>query len=103
MLYVFIVWAIKVLLCFASFHTIILTKKKEKKREKKEKRKPCFRRAMAFCQGFLEKYDPTKEVWRFLQKPVGLDLEKTTRKASREARLSLLYFFIFENSIVFSH
>jgi hypothetical protein len=43
----------------------------------------------------LEKYYPTKEVWRFLQKPVGLDLEKTLWEASREARLSLLTFFVF--------
>jgi len=48
----------------------------------------------------LEKYYPTKEVWRFLQKPVGLDLEKTLWEATREARLSLLYFFIFEKSII---
>jgi hypothetical protein len=48
----------------------------------------------------LEKYYPTKEVWRFLQKPVGLDLDKTLWEATREARLSLLYFFIFEKSII---
>ena len=54
--------------------TNIFQRKKKKNGKKKEKRKPFIRRAGLFCQGFLEKYYPTKEVWRFFQKPKGLDL-----------------------------
>jgi len=31
------------------------------------------------CQGFLEKYYPRHEGWRFFQKPVGLDLDDPGR------------------------
>ncbi|MDX2190417.1 MAG: hypothetical protein SFY32_11185 [Bacteroidota bacterium] len=52
----------------------IFSKERRKKPEKKEKRKPFLSEACRDCQGFLEKYYPTKEGWRFFQKPEGLDL-----------------------------
>jgi len=78
-----------------------LTKKKEKKREKKEKRKPFNRRGDGVCQCFLEKYYPTKEVWRFLQKPAGLDIDKPYRLVLCAPRLTCFPFLFFKIPNIF--
>jgi len=44
----------------------------------------------------LEKYYPTKEVWRFFQKPKGLDLDKTMseRNEGSPPIFAVLFYFL---------
>jgi len=42
--------------------------KRRRKKEKKEKESRFYRLDVKACQGFLKKYYPTQEVWRFFTK-----------------------------------